>query len=275
MERMRFLQNVKAHEIKRALSDKHNRINDFFLTEVKNGPTHTATDLYIMDAIAIKKSWVNPLITGYEIKVSRNDFMQDEKWPAYKHYCHRLDFVVPTGLVQPDELPDDIGLIYYHPEKRTLYTRRRGKIRNIEMPYEMLYYIIMNRLDNVEHPFFSTKEEYFREYVDGKVSSKALGRLVSSKLINDVALLESENERLKREIKSMETDKETLLQIQEILRKHGIRPWRKEEYAERLDIALSSSVPPHLLNELEKIKDISGHLFRSLNKKVTTEGDGH
>lgn len=71
--------NVKAHEIKHALARKHERTQDFFLTEVKNGSTYFSNELYIMDGLAIKKSWVNPMITGYEIKVSRNDFLQEKK----------------------------------------------------------------------------------------------------------------------------------------------------------------------------------------------------
>lgn len=202
--------NVKAHHIKWALARKHERLNDFFLTEVKNGPTHIATDLYILDAVAIKKSWVNPCITGYEIKVSRNDFLQDEKWPAYKNYCHRLDFVCPKGLIRPEELPDDIGLIYYNPEKDTLHTRRKGKIRNIEMPYEMLYYIIMTRLDNERHPFFNSKREYFEEYIRDKIDTKTLAFRVRTKLITQVEKMEYENDSLKRELEQLKKDSEIL-----------------------------------------------------------------
>ncbi|WP_212590776.1 MmcB family DNA repair protein [Virgibacillus chiguensis] len=251
---------VKAHEIKHALAEKHK--SDFFLTEVKNGPTHISNDLYIMDGLAIKKSWVNPLITGYEIKVSRNDFLQDEKWTAYKHYCHRLDFVVPSGLIKPDELPEDIGLIYYNPEKRTLNTRRKGKIFNIEMPYEMLYYIIMNRLDNIQHPFFTSKREYFEEYVVDKVNSRQLGQKVSSKLIDEVARLEQENKSLKRE-------NANLADIAKVLRKHGFNSHFKWGFARDIDEALSTSLPPRMERDLKEMKDISERLYDNLAKKET------
>lgn len=263
------MSGVKAHEIKHALAKKHERIHDFFLTEVKNGPTHTATELYIMDALAIKKSWANPMITGYEVKVSRNDFLQDEKWMAYKNYCHRLDFVVPTGLITPDEIPEDIGLIYYNPEKRTLNTRRKGRIRDIEMPYQMLYYIIMNRLDNVHHPFFSTRHEYFEEYIRGKVNSRQLGREVSSKLIDEVSRLESENMSLKRENENLNEGSEVVKEIAKVLRKHGFNFHYRWRFAEDIDRALSTSLPPHLERDLREMKNISERLYGNFTEKGT------
>jgi hypothetical protein len=48
------------------------------MTEVKNGPTQWGKH-YRMDAVAIKKSWANPCITCYEVKVDRQDFLRDEK----------------------------------------------------------------------------------------------------------------------------------------------------------------------------------------------------
>lgn len=259
--------SVRAHEIKHALSIKHKRTDDFFLTEVKNGPTHTATELYIMDALAIKKSWVNPLFTGYEIKVSRNDFLQDEKWPAYRNYCHRLDFVCPTGIIHPNELPDDVGLIYYNPEKRTLNTRRKGQIRNIEMPYEMLYYILMSRVDSSAHPFFSDKEEYFREWLERKLETRQLGYRIKSELVDRLAEKEEEIKGLNRRIKRIEKYEKTINQIEKILKKHGMNTWYVEGYPERIDEALSSSVPPHLVSEIENIKDTSQRLYDSLKAK--------
>lgn len=261
------MRKVKAHEIKHALAKKHEKTSDFFLTEVKNGPTHIANELYIMDGMAIKKSWVNPLITGYEIKVSRNDFLQDEKWTAYKHYCHRLDFVVPTGLIKPDELPEDIGLIYYNPDKRTLNTRRKGRIRDIEMPYEMLYYIIMNRLENIEHPFFTSRREYFEEYVQDRLNSIHLGRKVRSKLINKVAELEKENKDLKRQNENLEENRKHLSDIATVLRKHGMNSHFKWGFADDIDHVLSTSLPPNLERDVREIKRASERLYENLSKK--------
>lgn len=56
--------NVRADEIKRALSKRHT--DDVFLTEVKIGKTWGNKELLKFDAFAIKKSWAKPRLTGYE-----------------------------------------------------------------------------------------------------------------------------------------------------------------------------------------------------------------
>lgn len=48
---------------------------------------------------------------GYEIKVSRSDFLADKKWQEYLKYCRVFYFVAPTGIIKPSELPPEIGLI--------------------------------------------------------------------------------------------------------------------------------------------------------------------
>lgn len=48
---------------------------------------------------------------GYEIKVSRADFLADKKWQEYLKYCSKFYFVAPTGIIKPNELPPEIGLI--------------------------------------------------------------------------------------------------------------------------------------------------------------------
>lgn len=45
-----------------------------------------------------------------EIKSSAADFRADSKWPAYRDYCDRLFFAVPTGF-PIDILPTDAGLM--------------------------------------------------------------------------------------------------------------------------------------------------------------------
>ncbi|MTI62257.1 MAG: hypothetical protein FH762_20120 [Firmicutes bacterium] len=51
---------IRAHHIKKGLADKHT--DEFFMTEVKNGPTWSARkgELLQLDGLAIKKSWTRP-----------------------------------------------------------------------------------------------------------------------------------------------------------------------------------------------------------------------
>lgn len=254
---------VTAQQIKYALSQKHRE--DFFLTEVKNGPTHTAIELAIMDALAIKKSWVKPCLTGYEIKVSRSDFMNDEKWPVYKELCHRFYFACPKDLIQPDELPEEVGLIWYNPDKKTLYTRKKAKFRDIEMSADMFYYIIMSRLENEQHPFFSSKRELLEQYVIDKVSKRELGRKVASKMATQLYELEDEISKLKREKERMVDYKERFEALQEVMKKHGLNAnrWNAEN---ELDQALTTSVPPKFMETIQTIQNASKRLAEIIQK---------
>lgn len=126
-------------------------------SEVKSGPswgqkTPWGTknqDLYIMDAVAIKCSWSNPCIEGFEIKVNRSDFLRDKKWQNYQAYCHKFSFVCPPGVIKVDELPGDVGLLYYNAELDCVWVKRRALYRKIDLKSDtvvsMLLYLTYYR----------------------------------------------------------------------------------------------------------------------------------
>jgi len=129
----------------------HRALPDAFYTEVKTGRTRPG---YLrLDAVAIKQSWAKPCITGYEIKVSRSDFLRDKKWQNYQKYCHEFYFVSPPGIVKVEDLDKlgcgDVGLIYYSPEHDCLFTKRRAMYREIDLRSPevvgMLMYLAMYR----------------------------------------------------------------------------------------------------------------------------------
>ena len=131
---------------------------DAFYAEVKSGPSwgQGGRKLYIMDAIAIKPSWSRPCIYGYEIKVSRSDFTRGRKKALdnYTKYCHKFSFACPVGLIKEDELPGDVGLLYYSPEHEHLFEVRRAMRREINMQSRevvgMLMYLAMYRASDEE-----------------------------------------------------------------------------------------------------------------------------
>ena len=67
---------MNARDIVDLLSTKHSK--DLFIPECKDGPTWGASHLRL-DAWALTRSWASPCSYGYEIKVSRSDWMQDDK----------------------------------------------------------------------------------------------------------------------------------------------------------------------------------------------------
>lgn len=252
------MSKVTSYQIKEALARKHED-REFFITECKNGPTGVAPGrLLLFDGLAIYKSWTNPKIVGYEIKVSRSDFLSDTKYTQYMPYCHELYFVTPKGMVQRQEVDESLGLMWYNPETQVITTKRKAIYRKIEINANMLLYIIMNRLDSDRHPFHSSKTEYWKDWLENKISNRELGHHVESKLLE-------QNNELKEEIQRYRHFKERLNEYQEIIKvleNHGIQRWRN--VPEALDAALTHSYPPELdtvsnklhgvIEEIDKLK---------------------
>lgn len=72
-------------------------------------PEYTYGNLRI-DAILIDTS--HHWIRGFEIKVSRTDFLQDKKWQEYSEFTSSLSIVCPEELIKKEEIPKPFGLIY-------------------------------------------------------------------------------------------------------------------------------------------------------------------
>ena len=58
--------------------------------------------------IDVSKRWIR----GFEIKMSRSDWLRDEKWQEYSRFCSSLSVVCPEGLIQADEIDSPFGLLW-------------------------------------------------------------------------------------------------------------------------------------------------------------------
>lgn len=201
------MNKVTDQVIKKALKQKH--YSDVFFTEVKNGPTWTARH-FRLDAWAMKKSWRNSNMLGYEIKVSRSDFLADKKWKNYLPLCNTFYFVCPKGLIKKDEIPDDVGLIYYNPEKDSLKTVKAPAYRKIEPPTDLFIYLLMCRIDR-DYENKIEKVLHFREFIRNDLRSRYIGQQLrkktaqtlkkKDKLISDLRI---ENNNLKYRLRELE-----------------------------------------------------------------------
>ncbi len=260
------MSKVTARDIKIALAKKHQ--TEFFLTEVKNGPTGVARgQLLIFDAIAIYKSWSRPQIRGYEIKVSRSDFLRDAKYTQYLPYCHEFYFVTPTGLVQRQEVEENIGLIWYNPEKESFTTKKKAVYRDIEISANMLLYIIMNRLDNERIPFYSKKAEYWEDWLKNKISNRELGWKVRSKLLDRICELEQEIEKYEHAKYIIDEHEKTL----EVMNKHEISTWG--DMSGNLDKALSRPYPQKLEDAFVRL-DATIKKINEVREQAALSGTG-
>ena len=208
---------MRADQVKHALHQKH-RHDCAVFTEVKNGPTHISRNLLIMDLVAIKKSWTKPCIYGYEVKVSRSDFERDEKWQYYMQYCNKFFFACSKGLIAKEELPEQVGLVYVNPETLGVSTRKNAIFREIEEPIQMLYYLIYSRIDDVPYPFFNSKEEHFKAWLEKKESTRQLSYEVKSQLITRLRETEDQVKDFQRKVEILEEHRYKLNAVSKILK---------------------------------------------------------
>jgi hypothetical protein len=136
--------NFTSDQITAMLGQHHNK--DVFVPQCKNGNTWFNTHLLKLDAWVLKKTY-SPLTTiGYEIKVNRHDFEQDQKWIDYVSYCHEFYFVCPAGLIRSDELPQGVGLMWVSTTGK-LHVKRKAdkKEPDPEKLNSLLIYVLMSR----------------------------------------------------------------------------------------------------------------------------------
>jgi len=243
---------IRSDMILRQIAKRHINTNDAFYLEVNNGPTWFNNNLMRLDAVAFKKSWKNPCITGYEVKVSRQDFKNDTKWPAYRKYCHRFYFACPAGLIGIDEIPDSVGLIYYNPERDYIITKKTALLGDIDIPWEMLYYLVVSRDEKQKHPFFSSKRDYFEALRVDKKERQKLGYWVSKEIGETINDLSKKLNTAEKELMCNQKQIKELEQVKQVLYKHGINTYWN--MATNLQKALEQNMPPILVDSLVAIE---------------------
>ncbi|MFW6122328.1 MAG: hypothetical protein ACOC80_15710 [Petrotogales bacterium] len=260
---------VRAYQIKKALEQYHSDPSQWTIFfEVKNGPTWTGRkgELLIMDGLAIKKSWTQPQFVGYEIKCSRSDFLQDEKWTRYLEYCHKFYFVCPKGLISRGEIEsmnENVGLMYYHEDYENcgLHTMKAPAVRDIEISAPMMYYIIMSKLEPDRYPFFSDKKRYFKKWFDNKQDNKNLGITINGKIGETIVEQEKRLEKMNRKVESIEKKEDIIWDVIHYLDRKGLlEGWSsskrlKDDWKEKLDEMLGSNLVEHEKYKIEAVID--------------------
>lgn len=160
------------------LSTRHS--DDVFFAQVKNGPTYTASKLLVLDGWAMKKSYSQPCITAYEIKVSRSDFARDTKWTLAMPLCNRFYWVCPTGLIQPDEVPKETGLLWASKHGKKLVTKKLAPHHEHDelSVARLVTYLLYSRTQERRYD----GAEFWRNWLKQKDERKELGAACSKKL---------------------------------------------------------------------------------------------
>lgn len=151
------LDGITSGDILTMLAKKHS--DDVFIPECKNGETWGARDLLLIDAWVLRRTYSPLKIIGYEIKCSRRDFEQDQKWTGYLDLCHEFYFVCPAGLIRATDLPNRIGIIWV--TNNRLHTKRKAERvePDAEKLLRLLIYVVMSRSRIVDNMYETGKPE--------------------------------------------------------------------------------------------------------------------
>ena len=163
--------DVTAMDINCALASRYRRDGDGYWSEISvTEPNDTVLRL---DGVALEVNWRGDTwISGFEVKVSRGDFLRDAKYLCYKNYVDDLTLVCPARMIDRSEVPEPVGLMYYDPSKRTLRYRRKpnpshGDTRQVE-------HRLLKKLAASERPDRYGHYETAAEYVAQREAMKGV-----------------------------------------------------------------------------------------------------
>ena len=137
---------MNASEIVKSLH-RHCRQKCLTYSEVKDGATWYRGNLRKVDFLAIEKSWSPVCIRAYEVKVSRADFLRDDKWPAYMALSHKFFWACPSGLIKKEEVDPRAGLCYVNPKSGRVSVVKAAPYRDVDLDPSLLLYLVFWRTE--------------------------------------------------------------------------------------------------------------------------------
>lgn len=179
-----------AKDVIALLAEKHGR--DIFFSEVKDGPTWGSAPMRL-DALAIRKSWSPVSLFGYEVKVSRSDWLGDRKWEAYRDLAHYFTIVAGPDVVKPEEVPAGVGLLVVASTGTSLRTVLKCARRDIEPPWPLLLYLLMSRTEpsRAWHERSQSREERIARWKSSIEDGRSIDHAVKDKIRKRIDSLQS------------------------------------------------------------------------------------
>lgn len=196
---------LSAGHLLALLAKKHS--GDVFVSECKDGPSQTAAPHRRMDAWAMRRSWAQPRIWAYEIKVHRQDFLRDDKWHYYLEYCNEFYFVCPSGVITPEEVPHGAGLLWASSRGTRLLTKRKAPVRTGPIRESVFRYILMARCAIGRDTSEEDGRAYWRRWIETQRLDYEFGHRVKGaiahRMLGEIAAVQQENNTLRGRIRSL------------------------------------------------------------------------
>ncbi|WP_150383837.1 hypothetical protein [Bifidobacterium rousetti] len=263
---------VRAMDVEIALTERCRKRGDGYWTEIE---VQDPNGLLRLDGVALSWSFHRMWISGFEVKVSRSDFLRDAKYTVYRRYVDDLTLVCPARMIDRDEVPDGIGLLWYHadakPGQPRLRYRRKpepcdGDTHQIE--HQLLRRLTRDSIDTRPNRF--GRYETARRYVEERTALKNIGDALGSKM----ALRLQQLERLQEptHMRQVQARADAYDRLTGILNRHGYtqvdtttRPDHMDRALRDLDRALSHTAPLDTVDrETRYLADSITYLRRQL-----------
>lgn len=246
------------------LAEKHAK--DVFVAQCNTGSSWGGCQR--LDAWVLKRTWSPVTTIGYEVKVSRSDFLNDGKWKKYLNYCHQLYFVCPPNLIEKEELPQDVGLLWTSKTGSRLYTKRKAIHREPELCPELMYYVLMSRTQIVSDMYHANRAElkgaeYWRWWLGQKAENRELGHQVSKAVNQRVAEAKSRTYLAEAKVESYTGIRARLVEL-------GLdpdEPIGRWSINDRLNEAYQA-IPRDLLWDLKRVAKQTAEAHDELEKLV-------
>ena len=214
------MDKITATTILNLLLKKHNK--DICVPECKAGSSWSAEKTPRFDLWAMKRSYTKPMTWIYEIKVSRQDFLKDDKWQSYLPYCTDFYFVAPSGIIDKSEVPEQAGLLLTSKTGNKLYCKKKAPHRNVTIPDSVFKYILMSRTEIVNSTYGNVNnckdmQSFWQDWLKEKNLKQQLGYHVSRKIRSiyktNIELVQMQQKQLERKIKRLKNVKRILEEL--------------------------------------------------------------
>lgn len=206
---------MTANDIVRLLAIRHK--DDVCVEEA---PLRNGNKPVYLDFWAMNKSWTRSCCTGYEIKVNRDDFAKDEKFYNYLPVCNMFYFICPKGLIDRNEIPENVGLLYVNNNRISIVKKPIFVEIDRDKLLDLVQGILMNRV-NVTKSTYSNMEidrvAYWESWLKRKKNNDDYGSSLAIKIrdayrdrMND---LENSNSKLLFENTRLQNVKDALVEL--------------------------------------------------------------
>ena len=256
-----------AADIINLISKKHSK--DLVVPECKNGPSAGYTHMR-MDAWVMARSWSHPLVTAYEVKVSRQDFLNDRKWMDYRQYCNEFYFACPAGLIQPNELPEDVGLYWASKSGLRLFNKKKAVFTECGNMEDVFRYILMSRAEirppeKIGRTIYEANEEFWKEWLVKKELSWNFGQVVGKKIQERIR---EEITSVQERIHAVERENENLWTVKEFISENGFQEvcgrWVWKTDLDKMVCKLKKKLPPDFREKLEDLIEKLTEVYKDL-----------